>query len=96
MHISGKKGFLALITTLFFILNACDESDKPEEGPASGFDKTGMLTHYADNLILPAYTGMQQQLQSLETAVNTFIASPTTDVVFNDGRIGRKSIQEII
>jgi predicted lipoprotein len=38
-----------------------------------------MLTNYADNLIIPGYSGLQQQLTTLENAVNTFLATPTAD-----------------
>jgi len=36
-----------------------------------------MLTHYADGLIVPAYTGLQQQLQALETPLNAFLNDPS-------------------
>jgi predicted lipoprotein len=36
-----------------------------------------MLTNYADNLIIPAYSSMQQKLQALETSLNTFLTNPT-------------------
>lgn len=78
MNLYGKKGLLALITVSMFFINACTESNNSDAVPDNGFDKTAMLTNYADNLIIPAYTGMQQQLQTLETSINAFLASPTT------------------
>ena len=36
-----------------------------------------MLTHYADNLIIPAYQQMQLKLDALQAASEIFIASPT-------------------
>jgi predicted lipoprotein len=67
----------ALVVITFII--ACSKSDgvnKPDPA-ADGFDKTAMLTNYADNLIVPAYTTLQTQLGVFETAVNSFLATPT-------------------
>jgi predicted lipoprotein len=67
----------ALVVTTFII--ACSKSgdvNKPDPS-ADGFDKTAMLTNYADNLIIPAYTTLQTQLGVFETAVNSFLATPT-------------------
>ncbi|GEO05457.1 iron-regulated protein A precursor [Adhaeribacter aerolatus] len=63
---------------MLFVI-ACSEGDKTEAVPDNGFDKTAMLTNYADNLIIPAYAGMEQKLAALESAVNTFLATPTTE-----------------
>ncbi|OOQ61756.1 imelysin family protein [Mucilaginibacter pedocola] len=48
----------------------------PEPTNPTGFDKTAMLTNYADALIIPAYTNLQTQATALETSVNTFLATP--------------------
>ncbi|WP_026464237.1 imelysin family protein [Adhaeribacter aquaticus] len=78
MNLTGKKGFITLITSIVFLVLACDGNDKPDPTPDNGFDKTAMLTNYADNLIIPGYTNLQGQLQTLETAVNAFLNAPTT------------------
>jgi predicted lipoprotein len=65
----------AAASVMFF---ACKKSDSSGSEPTGGFDKTGMLTNYADNMILPGYTSLQQALGNLETAVNNFIDNPTT------------------
>ncbi|OQP63657.1 imelysin family protein [Niastella populi] len=44
----------------------------------NGFDKTGMLTHYADELILPAYRSLQEKVNSFETLANTFLTTRNT------------------
>jgi len=49
-----------------------------EEPVTNGFDKAAMLTNYADNLIIPAYTDLQSQLLLLSPAVNTFLTTPNT------------------
>ncbi|GHB73440.1 imelysin family protein [Persicitalea jodogahamensis] len=40
--------------------------------------KTGMLTNYADNLIIPAYGDLNAKLNTLETPLNAFLDQPTT------------------
>lgn len=61
--------------TIFY---ACSKSsDKGGETPGA-FDKTAMLTNYADNLIIPAYTSLQQKLGILQTASDAFLAAPNT------------------
>ena len=77
MSLSGKKTLLAFMTALMLLVIACSDGDNSEAAPESDFDKTAMLTSYADNLIIPGYTGLQQQLQKLETSLNTFLAAPT-------------------
>lgn len=44
----------------------------------NGFDKAGMLTHYADELILPAYQSLQEKVNSFETLANTFLTTRNT------------------
>src|SRR6188472_3212607 len=39
--------------------------------------KIGMLTNYADNIIIPAYTDLQSQLELLDVSVNTFLSAPS-------------------
>ncbi|SIN66367.1 imelysin family protein [Chitinophaga niabensis] len=69
-----KKIVFVLAVTVFC---ACSKSsDKGGETP-NAFDKTAMLTNYADNLIIPGYTALQQKLQVLQAASDAFLAAPT-------------------
>jgi len=76
-----KKSILIFAgSTIVFsmILLACSKSggDKPEPGNTN-FDKTAMLTYIADQMIIPAYTGFQQKVNSLQTAVAAFADAPS-------------------
>jgi predicted lipoprotein len=80
---------LSVVLVLFYI--SCSKKSNPTDEPtANGFDKTAMLTNYADNLIIPAYEQTQQKLALLQTAVTAFLATPnaTTQaalkIVFKD------------
>jgi predicted lipoprotein len=73
----GKPFLLTVFSVLILSLTGCIKDDGPDTDPDTTFDKTAMLTSYADELIIPAYNGMQQKLQALETPLNTFLADPT-------------------
>jgi uncharacterized protein len=60
-------------------LYACSKNDNGKDSGKSNDEfKTGMLTNYADNLIIPAYTNFQSKINSLETVVNDFLNAPST------------------
>jgi uncharacterized protein len=72
-----KLRLLALIFAATFLVWACSKKDGPETPAEGTFDKAAMLAHYADQLIVPAYTGLQQKLQALETPLNAFLNDPS-------------------
>lgn len=67
------------IASLFVLLYSCSKSSsEPNPGETPGtFDKTAMLTNYADNVIIPSYVELQEDLNVLENAVNTFADNPS-------------------
>ncbi|MDO8999807.1 MAG: imelysin family protein [Bacteroidota bacterium] len=65
-----------LLTFLVFTLVFCKKKPKTvDEDPAESFDKQGMLTNIADNVIIPSYTVFKISLDSLSLAFNTFNSS---------------------
>lgn len=80
-----KQFFSAIwgIALMAFAISSCNkESGKQPDNPAGGFDKTAMLSYYADNLIIPGYQGMQQKIAALKTASDAFIAAPSASSQF--------------
>ena len=73
-----KSGF-SLIAVLFILLFSCSKnsSDPGIEDP-DAFDKTAMLTNYADNIIIPAYTKLQEDVDALIVGVNAYADAPST------------------
>jgi predicted lipoprotein len=68
-----------LIAGLFILLFSCSKNSSdpgPGEDP-DAFDKTAMLTNYADNIIIPAYQHLQEDLDALTIAVNAFTDAPS-------------------
>ncbi len=63
---------LLVATGLVFVIS-CKKETKTDN-----FDKTGLFTNYADNLIIPAYTNYGTSLTTLEAAVTAFNAAPDT------------------
>lgn len=70
--------FFLAATAASILFFACKKSESSGSEPTGGFDKTGMLTNYADNMIVPGYTSLKQELANFETAVNSFIDNPTS------------------
>ncbi|GAA4312179.1 imelysin family protein [Mucilaginibacter gynuensis] len=74
-----KTGISIAVLALTLFIIACSKKSATDNSPqADGFDKGAMLTNYADNLIIPAYTGLQQQIALLETSTNNFLTTPTS------------------
>ncbi|WP_316839849.1 imelysin family protein [Pedobacter gandavensis] len=78
MRLSKNIGAIAFIM-LFFAFSCGKKGGSPEEEKSvNGFDKSAMLANYVDALIVPAYTGMQQRMITLQATVNAFLLSPNT------------------
>lgn len=72
-----KYGVICLVLTAM-ICYACSKSSNGDTD-VNGADafKTDMLTNYADNIIIPAYTDLQSKLGALDISLNTFITTPS-------------------
>lgn len=68
----------ALGTTAVFYACSKGSSGDSDNGGSNDTFKSGMLTNYADNLIMPAYADFQSKITSLESAVNGFLVAPST------------------
>lgn len=67
-----KRNLLFLLPLVIAL--ACGENTEVDS-----FGKKEMLTNYADNLIIPAYTSYGNSLDALETAYNNFTTSSNAD-----------------
>lgn len=72
-----QKLLLSVLAVSVFLLSCNKSADNNNKPPVNGFDKTAMLTSYADQLIIPGYAAMQQKLSALQTATDAFVASPS-------------------
>ncbi|MBN8682988.1 MAG: imelysin family protein [Chitinophagales bacterium] len=63
-----------LIFTLLLGMGACGDNNKPS---GNNFDRRGMLTHFAEQIIVPAYTDAREQATLMEQEWQLFEADPT-------------------
>src|SRR5215217_7794628 len=68
----------AAIALLFSCSKKSSEPNPGGETPGT-FDKAAMLTNYADNVIIPSYQQLQENVGTLVTAVNAFADAPSAD-----------------
>ena len=63
------------IFTLLIVGFACSENED-ESAPENNYDRTALLTNWADNIIVPSFVNYQSKLQVLGADVNTFNTTP--------------------
>lgn len=74
-----KKIHFLLFFTALLTFGACQESE--EDNAQSSFDRSIMLTTYADNFILPAYSGLNQEAQNLLGKVQALESTPSAETL---------------
>lgn len=73
-----KSFYSSLVAVVLLVLMIACSKDKKDNNNAAVFDKSGMLSYYADNLIIPGYQQLQTRLSELESSSEAFINSPNT------------------
>ena len=73
-----KMKKLILFFGLILTVIACSDGDDPVD-QGSDYDRTALLTNWADNIIIPSYTNYQAKVETLITNTATFNASPTVE-----------------
>lgn len=68
---------ILFILSILSIANACKTKvDSPDEDN-NGLERSAMLTHYADEIIIPAYANFNTSFKYFLIAADTFINNPT-------------------
>ena len=67
--------FLGLILTVI----ACSSGGDEPIDQGSDYDRTALLTNWADNIIIPSYTNYQIKVETLSINATNFNASPTVE-----------------
>ena len=70
-----KKTLLILSFVAVFV--ACSSNDGENNTDGNNYDRTALLTNWADNIIIPSYVNYQAKVQILLSNTNTFVATPT-------------------
>ncbi|MCO6163771.1 imelysin family protein [Flavobacterium sp. NRK F7] len=69
-----KKIVLGCFSLLFLI--ACSSDSSSNETNNDNFNRTELLTNWADNIIIPRYENYQDKVALLDTKVSTFVSTP--------------------
>jgi predicted lipoprotein len=72
-----KAFFIAIAIGSSIMFYACSKTPVDSTPVENGFDKTAMLTYYADSAIMPGYATLVQRVESLEAASDEFLAVPS-------------------
>ncbi|WP_347374907.1 imelysin family protein [Aequorivita sp. Q41] len=76
-----KFGVLC-IAVLIMGVSCSTDSDNPEEVP-NNYDRGAMLTNWADNIIIPAYTSFNSKAAEMQTVTANFTNSPSLESLQN-------------
>lgn len=70
-----KVVLVCSLVALFFACSSSEESSSSSNN-VDGFDRSAILTNWADNIIIPAYQDLDNKLDVLKTDKDVFITSP--------------------
>lgn len=73
---------LFFVISILVIVTACS-SESGSENNNANYNKEAMLTNWADNIIIPAFTDYQANLALLGTSANTFTSNPNANNLDN-------------
>lgn len=72
------KKLVLFIAFLSFVV-ACSSSDNENVNSNDTFDRTALLTNWAENIIIPSYENYQSKVDVLVNSTNSFNANPTAE-----------------
>ena len=73
-----KKVLLAVSCVALVLAIACSSNDN-DGGTVAGYDRTALLTSWADNIIIPTFTDYQAKVNTLQQKAAAFNATPDTN-----------------
>lgn len=71
-----KKIATSLLVIAFIVAVSCSSGDNNETNNSKSFDRTAMLTNWADNIIIPAYQNYSTKVNLLSDKAAAFTAAP--------------------
>ena len=79
--------YLALSIFSIFLIISCSSDSDEDQTQIPEFDRSTILTNYAENIIIPRYADFKLSLMNLKSSVDSYVASPmvsTFDKMHND------------
>lgn len=77
------KKFILLFFTLSFLLVSCKDDDSSTDTNQDSFDRGAMLTHWADNIIIPSYANFANSAAVFRTSAEVFLENPSVSNLEN-------------
>ncbi|EKT4499388.1 imelysin family protein [Flavobacterium psychrophilum] len=68
---------VVLILSLATFLFSCSKNEEETVKTENAYDRTALLTNWANNIIVPSYVNYQEKVQLLVTNINNFNTTPT-------------------
>ena len=68
---------ILLILSLITLVVACSSNEGENNTDGYNYNRTALLSNWADNIIVPSYVNYQAKVQILVTNVNTFVDNST-------------------
>ncbi|MBO6517061.1 MAG: imelysin family protein [Bacteroidia bacterium] len=70
----GRATLVALLFTL--LISSCKDDPTGQTSCLDDYDVTPLLTHYADDIIVPGYQGLLKSCTELQTSLEAFTSNP--------------------
>ncbi len=67
---------LSLSIFSIFLIIACSSESDEDQTQIPEFDRSSILTNYAENIIIPRYADFKLSLTNLKSSVDSYVASP--------------------
>ena len=90
--------YLALSIFSIFLIISCSSDSDEDQTQIPEYDRSTILTNYAENIIIPRYADFKLSLMNLKSSVDSYVASPmvsTFDKMHNDWLDAYKKWQHI-
>lgn len=69
--------YSSFLFIIFSVISCSSSDDLNSTEPSDNFNREAVLTNWADQIIIPAYTDLNSELQNLVVAKNSFVQNPT-------------------
>lgn len=84
MDILKHSTYVIIISIgIVFTLLSCSSDNNTTENTGDEFDRSAMLENVGNNIILPSYNSLQQEVNNLKTDLDNFVADPTVSNLQN-------------
>lgn len=71
-----KLKHLALVLFTVLAIGSCSDSEGDDATPTDNFDRKALLENAADNIIIPAFQDLSNDLNNLKASKDVFVATP--------------------